>query len=78
MTERILMTDRRQNLTSVEAAARMVLGDRAPEWMARPNGMLDGLAPADLATSPEGARVVLHELDQPSTRLRAKRLAKRG
>jgi uncharacterized protein (DUF2384 family) len=72
------MTDRRQILNSVEAAAQIILGDRAAEWMLRPNAMLDGLAPADLAISPEGARVVLHELDHPSTRLRAKRLAKRG
>jgi uncharacterized protein (DUF2384 family) len=72
------MTDRRQILSNVEAAARIILGERAAEWMQRPNAMLDGLAPADLATSPEGARVVLHELDQPSTQLRAKRLAKRG
>ena len=72
------MTERRQILSSVEAAARGILGERAAEWMQRPNAMLDGLAPADLATSPEGARVVLHELDQPSTQLRAKRLAKRG
>jgi uncharacterized protein (DUF2384 family) len=72
------MTDRRQILNSVEAAAQIILGDRAAEWMVRPTAMLDGLAPADLAISPEGARVVLHELDQPSTRLRAQRLAKHG
>ena len=72
--ERVLMVDRQRILDSVEAAAQSVLGDRAAEWMVRPNAMFDGMAPAELAVSPEGARVVLHELEQPSTRLRARRL----
>jgi len=55
----------------VEAEARQVLGDRASDWMVRPSRLLDGLAPADLATSPEGARAVLHELRKASTQLRA-------
>lgn len=66
------MVDRQQILSNVEAAAKSVLGDRAGEWMLRPSAVLDGMAPIELASSPEGARVILHELAQPSTRLRAK------
>ncbi|HXP74259.1 MAG TPA: MbcA/ParS/Xre antitoxin family protein [Stellaceae bacterium] len=55
----------------VENEARKVLGDRAQEWMRKPSKLLDGMAPAELATSREGARVVLVELDRAKTPLRA-------
>ena len=42
-------------LSSVELEARGLLGDRASEWMGKPNRLLDGIAPAELAASPEGA-----------------------
>ena len=64
-------------LLDVEAEARKVLGDDASAWMARPSKLLDGIAPVDLATSPDGARAVLYELRQASTVLRASRLRKR-
>ncbi len=54
-------------LLGVEAEARRVLCDGASEWMVKPSRLLDGMAPADLATSPEGARAVLHELRRAST-----------
>jgi len=69
---------RDEALVCVEAEARRILGDRASEWMTRPSKLLDGLAPAELATSPEGARVVLHELRQESTLLKAARSRKRA
>jgi len=34
--------------------------------MVTPSRLLDGMTPAELATSPEGARVVLHELRRAS------------
>ena len=49
-------------LVGVACEARRLLGDRASEWMVTPSRLLDGMTPAELATSPEGARVVLHEL----------------
>ena len=52
-------------LVSVASEARRLLGDRASEWMVTPNRSLDGITPAELATSPEGAREVLHELGRP-------------
>jgi len=55
----------------VEIEVRKVLGDRASEWMQRPSKLLDGMAPAELARSREGARVVLLELDRAETPLRA-------
>jgi uncharacterized protein (DUF2384 family) len=63
---------------AVETEARKILGDQAPEWMARPSKLLDGMAPAELAGSPEGARVVLHELRRQTARLRAARPRKRA
>lgn len=65
------MKDRPLALLGVEAEARSVLGDGASQWMARPSRLLDGMAPADLATSHDGARVVLHELRQASTAIKA-------
>lgn len=53
-------------LVGVASEARRMLGDRASEWMATPSRSLDGMTPAELATSPEGARVVLHELRRAS------------
>jgi uncharacterized protein (DUF2384 family) len=55
----------------VEIEVRKVLGDRASEWMRKPSKLLDGMAPAELANSSEGARVVLLELDRAKTPLRA-------
>jgi uncharacterized protein (DUF2384 family) len=55
----------------VEAEACKLLGEAADDWMARPCRLLDGMAPADLATSQEGARVVLHELSQASAPFKA-------
>lgn len=55
----------------VEVEVRKVLGDRASEWMNRPSKLLDGMAPAELARSSEGARVVLLELDRAETPVRA-------
>lgn len=55
----------------VEVEVRKVLGDRASEWMNRPSKLLDGMAPAELARSQEGARVVLLELDRAETTVRA-------
>ena len=65
------MTNRKDALMSVEAEARRLLGDGAAEWMVRPSKVLDGMMPAELATSPEGAHVVLHELRRVSEPLRA-------
>jgi uncharacterized protein (DUF2384 family) len=55
----------------VEAEARKILGDRASEWMQKPSKLLAGMAPAELARSKDGARVVLLELDRAKTPLRA-------
>ena len=65
------MKDRSLVLLGVEAEARKVLGDGASVWMVKPSRLLDGMAPAELATSPDGARAVLHELRQASTALKA-------
>jgi len=65
------MKDRSLVLLGVEAEARAVLGDHASTWMARPSRLLDGMAPVDLATSPDGARVVLHELRQARAAIKA-------
>ena len=63
------MADRKHNLLRVEAEAREVFGDRASEWMVKPSKLLDGMVPAELAGSQEGARVVLIELERASTPL---------
>ena len=47
----------------VENEARKVLGDRAFEWMRKPSKLLDGMAPAEVATSREGARVVVVDVN---------------
>ena len=65
-------------LISVESEARKIFGDHAAEWMKRPSRLLDGMAPAELAVTPEGARVVLHELEQGSKVLRAKKRSRRA
>jgi len=70
------MDHRDEALLRVEAEARKVLGDEAPVWMARPSKLLDGMAPVDLATSPDGARAVLHELQRASTALKASTAAR--
>ena len=58
-------------VVQVETEARKVLGDHVHEWMRKPSKLLDGMAPADLANSRDGARVVLLELDRAKTPLRA-------
>ena len=65
------MVDRKQVLLSLEAEARQVLGDRVSEWMVRPSKLLDGMAPEELGSSPEGARVVLMELERARIPLQA-------
>ena len=55
----------------VTAEARKILGDQADDWMQRPSKLLDGMAPADLARSEDGARVVLLELERAKTPLKA-------
>ena len=72
-----VVTDGSVVLQDVESEARKVLGDDASEWMARPNNLLDGMAPVDLATSPDGAQAALHELRRASAVLRASRLRRR-
>ena len=64
----------RHGLFGVKAEANKLLGDEASEWMARPSRFLDGMAPSDLAASPDGARAVLHELRRASRVLRATRM----
>lgn len=63
------MTD--QDTLDVAAEARRILGDQADTWMQRPSKLLDGMAPADLARSKDGARVVLLELERAKTPLKA-------
>jgi len=72
------VVDRPKALLNVEVEAAKLLGDYASNWLARPSRLLDGMMPAELATSPEGARVVLHELKHAITPLRAERLKKRA
>ena len=55
----------------VELEARGLLGDRASAWMVTPSRLLDGITPAELAASPDGARVVLHVLRRAHTGFRA-------
>src|SRR5216683_5298127 len=55
---RNIMSDH-DTVLHVENEARKVLGDRAFEWMRKPSKLLDGMAPAEVATSREGAQVVL-------------------
>ncbi len=69
--------DNQDTARQVEIEVRKVLGDRAAEWMHKPSKLLDGIAPAELARSREGARVVLLELDRAETPLRAAALKRR-
>ncbi|HKF71430.1 MAG TPA: antitoxin Xre/MbcA/ParS toxin-binding domain-containing protein [Stellaceae bacterium] len=64
------MTDQDTALR-VEDEARKILGDHAHVWMRKPSKLLDGMAPAELARSKEGARVVLLELERAKTPLKA-------
>ena len=66
-----------QSLATLEAEARQVLGDHASDWMVKPSRLLDGMTPAEVATSPEGIRVVLHELRRAEVPFRAKARKKR-
>ena len=65
------MSKETETALQVETEARKILGDHALEWMRKPSKLLDGMAPAELATSKDGARVVLIELDRAKTPLRA-------
>jgi hypothetical protein len=61
------VTSHKFRSADVPAEVRSLLGDHASEWMLTPNRLFDNLAPCDLAVSPEGARVVLQELNRFST-----------
>jgi uncharacterized protein (DUF2384 family) len=58
------MSTRTDSLSNVEAEARKVLGERAASWLHRPHRSLDGMTPHELAQSPEGAWVVLRQLER--------------
>lgn len=60
-----------RSLETLESEAREILGDRAQEWMQRPSKLLDGMTPAEVAMTPAGKRVVLHELKRAAIPLRA-------
>jgi uncharacterized protein (DUF2384 family) len=62
---------RPESLTDLEAEARDVLGDQASEWIVRPSRLLDGMTPAEVATTPAGARVVIHELRRAAVPVKA-------
>jgi len=66
------VVERRNSFLSVKAEAYRLLGDEASEWMVKPCRLLDGMAPVDLAGTPEGARAVLHELRQASAAFKAR------
>ena len=67
------MVAHNEALMGIESEARKIFGDNTAEWMTRPSRLLDGMAPAELAITPEGARVVLHELEQEKAVLKAKK-----
>jgi uncharacterized protein (DUF2384 family) len=71
------MVDRSQSVVRLEAEVREILGDRASEWLVRPSKLLDGLTPAEVAKTPAGKRVVLHELKRTSKPLREAMTTKR-
>jgi uncharacterized protein (DUF2384 family) len=71
------MTDQDTTL-DVAIEARKILGDQADVWMQRPSKLLDGMTPADLARSKDGARVVLHELERAKTPLKRAVRSKRA
>jgi len=66
-----VMPSHSQSLAILEAEARQILGERASEWLVKPSKLLDGMIPAEFATTPEGLRVVLHELRRAAIPLRA-------
>lgn len=67
------MSTRTDTLSNVEAEARKVLGESAASWLYRPHRLLDGMTPHELAQSPEGAWVVLRQLERdPLPIIRAK------
>jgi hypothetical protein len=65
------MDKQSQNLADLEAEARELLGDRTSEWLAKPSRLLDGMTPAEVAVTPAGKRVVLHELRRAARPLQA-------
>ena len=58
------MSTQTDSLLNVEAEAKKVLGDHAASWLYRPHRLLDGMTPHELAQSPEGAWVVLRQLER--------------
>ena len=70
------MPQRAQSLAELEAEAREFLGDRASEWIAKPSRLLDGMTPAEVATTPAGRRIVIHELRRAAVPLRQAMLRK--
>jgi len=71
------MPDRTIRPADVDAEVRNILGDRASDWMHTPSRLFDNMAPADLASSPEGAYVVLRELRKPGVIHTLKTIAQR-
>ena len=68
------MSTRTDSLSNVESEARKVLGERAASWLHRPHRCFDGMTPHELAQTPEGAWVVLRQLERdPPPLIRAKR-----
>lgn len=59
-----------RSLLSLELEARELLGDGASEWIVRPSKLLDGMTPAEVATTPEGEQAVLGELKRAAKPLR--------
>jgi len=67
------MSTRTDSLSNVEAEAKKVFGERATSWLYRPHRLLDGMTPHELAQTPEGAWVVLRQLERdPLPLIRAK------
>ena len=62
--------DRSHSPISLEREARELLGDGASEWLVRPSKLLDGMTPAEVATTPVGKQAVLTELKRASKPLR--------
>jgi len=67
---------RRLRSLTLEVEARRILGDAASAWLVKPSRLLDGMAPTELASSPEGRRIVIHELQRAAIPLKAVLAAK--
>ena len=64
------MDKRSQNHAELEAEVREYLGDQTAEWIVKPSGLLDGMRPVEAAITPEGRRMVIHELRRAAGPLR--------